>query len=78
MIKRMIDVTEKCFLVTIALFTVGAMLQEVMILIEQRSVAQLQVTQCLEGHAARHAARRQRAANECSIRRRRRRGRQQL
>jgi protein PsiE len=38
-IKRMIDVTEKCFLVTIALFTVGAMAQEVMDLIEQRSVA---------------------------------------
>ena len=27
-IKRVIDVTEKCFLVTIALFTVGAMAQE--------------------------------------------------
>jgi protein PsiE len=32
-------VTEKVFLVTIALFTVGAMVQEVMLLIEQRSVA---------------------------------------
>ncbi len=31
--------TEKVFLVTIALFTVGAMVQEVMLLIEQRSVA---------------------------------------
>jgi protein PsiE len=39
LIKRIIDVTEKCFLVTIALFTVGAMVQEVMLLIEQRSVA---------------------------------------
>ena len=38
-IKRVIDVTEKCFLVIIALFTVGAMVQEVMLLIEQRSVA---------------------------------------
>jgi protein PsiE len=38
-IKRLIDVTEKIFLVTIALFTVGAMVQEVMVLIEQRSVA---------------------------------------
>ncbi len=38
-IKRIIDVTEKCFLVIIALFTVGAMAQEVMMLIEQRSVA---------------------------------------
>jgi len=38
-IKRMIDVTEKCFLVTIALFTVGAMVHEVMDLIDQRSVA---------------------------------------
>ena len=38
-IKRIIDVTEKCFLVIIALFTVGAMAQEVMVLIEQRSVA---------------------------------------
>lgn len=38
-IKRAIDVTEKCFLVTIALFTVGAMAQEVILLIEQRSVA---------------------------------------
>ena len=32
-IKRAIDVTEKCFLVTIALFTVGAMAQEVILLI---------------------------------------------
>ena len=39
LIKRIIDVTEKCFLVTIAIFTVGAMVQEVMLLIEQRSVA---------------------------------------
>jgi protein PsiE len=38
-IKKIIDVTEKVFLVTIALFTVGAMVQEVMLLIEQRSVA---------------------------------------
>ena len=38
-IKRVIDVTEKCFLVSIALLTVGAMVQEVMLLIEQRSVA---------------------------------------
>jgi len=38
-IKRVIDVTEKCFLITIALFTVGAMAQEVVLLIEQRSVA---------------------------------------
>jgi protein PsiE len=37
-IKRIIDVTEKCFLVIIALFTVGAMAQEVMVLIEQRRV----------------------------------------
>ena len=36
LIKRIIDVTEKCFLVTIAIFTVGAMVQEVMLLIEQR------------------------------------------
>ena len=39
LIKRIIDVTEKCFLVTIAIFTVGAMVQEVIVLIEQRSVA---------------------------------------
>ena len=32
-IKKIIDVTEKVFLVTIALFTVGAMVQEVMLLI---------------------------------------------
>lgn len=38
-IKRIIDVTEKCFLVTIALFTVAAMMQEVMALIEERRVA---------------------------------------
>jgi protein PsiE len=37
-IKRIIDVTEKSFLVIIALFTVGAMAQEVMMLIEQRRV----------------------------------------
>ena len=37
--KRIIDLTEKCFLITIALFTVGAMAQEVWVLIEQRSVA---------------------------------------
>jgi len=37
-IKRIIDVTEKCFLVIIALFTVGAMAQEVMVLIDQRRV----------------------------------------
>ena len=38
-IKKVIDITEKCFLVIIALFTVGAMAQEVVMLIEQRSVA---------------------------------------
>ena len=32
-IKRLIDITEKLFLVTIALFTVGAMVQEVVVLI---------------------------------------------
>ena len=37
-IKRIIDLTEKSFLVIIALFTVGAMIQEVMVLIEQRRV----------------------------------------
>jgi len=37
-IKRIIDLTEKCFLVIIALFTVGAMVQEIMVLIEQRRV----------------------------------------
>jgi protein PsiE len=37
-IKRIIDLTEKSFLVIIALFTVGAMVQEVMVLIEQRRV----------------------------------------
>jgi protein PsiE len=36
--KRIIDLTEKCFLVIIAIFTVGAMVQEVMVLIEQRRV----------------------------------------
>lgn len=39
LIKRLIDMTEKLFLITIALFTVGAMAQEVMLLIDQRSVA---------------------------------------
>ncbi len=39
LIKRLIDVTEKCFLIIIALFTIGAMAQEVMLLIDQRSVA---------------------------------------
>ena len=37
-IKRIIDLTEKSFLVIIALFTVGAMVQEIMVLIEQRRV----------------------------------------
>ena len=37
-IKRVIDVSEECFLVIIALFTVGAMVQEIMVLIEQRRV----------------------------------------
>jgi len=39
LIKKLIDGTEKCFLVIIALFTVGAMAQEVVSLIDQRSVA---------------------------------------
>jgi protein PsiE len=38
LIKRIIDVTEKCFLVIIALFTVGAMGQEIMVLIAQGRV----------------------------------------
>ena len=38
LVKRLIDVTEKAFLIIIALFTVGAMVQEVMTLIEQRKV----------------------------------------
>ncbi|WP_333846038.1 phosphate-starvation-inducible PsiE family protein [Limnohabitans sp.] len=37
-IKGIIDLTEKSFLVIIAFFTVGAMVQEVMALIEQRKV----------------------------------------
>ena len=39
LIKKLIDGTEKCFLVIIALFTIGAMAQEVVTLIDQRSVA---------------------------------------
>ena len=39
LVKRLIDVTEKVFLVIIALFTVGAMVQEVMTLIEHQKVA---------------------------------------
>ena len=38
LVKRLIDVTEKAFLVIIALFTVGAMVQEVFTLFEQRKV----------------------------------------
>jgi protein PsiE len=38
LIKRLIDATEKIFLVIIALFTVAAMVQEVMLLIEHRKV----------------------------------------
>ena len=38
LVKRLIDVTEKAFLIIIALFTVGAMVQEVMMLIEHRKV----------------------------------------
>lgn len=38
-VKRIIDVAEKCFLVLIAVFTVGAMVQEVATLIEHRKVA---------------------------------------
>ena len=37
-VKRLIDTTEKGFLIIIALFTVGAMAQEVMLLIELRKV----------------------------------------
>jgi protein PsiE len=39
MIKRAIDSTEKIFLVLIAMFTVVAMGQEIMLLIENRKVA---------------------------------------
>jgi protein PsiE len=39
MIKRAIDSTEKVFLVLIAMFTVVAMGQEIMLLIESRKVA---------------------------------------
>ena len=38
LVKRLIDVTEKVFLIIIALFTVGAMVQEVITLIEHRKV----------------------------------------
>ena len=38
LVKRLIDVTEKAFLIIIALFTVGAMVQEVITLIEHRKV----------------------------------------
>jgi protein PsiE len=38
LVKRLIDATEKCFLIIIALFTVGAMVQEVMLLIDHRKV----------------------------------------
>ncbi len=38
LVKRIIDVTEKIFLIIIALFTVGAMAQEVMLLIENLKV----------------------------------------
>ena len=38
LVKRLIDVTEKAFLIIIALFTVGAMVQEVTTLIEHRKV----------------------------------------
>lgn len=37
-VKRAIDITEKSFLVLIALFTVAAMVQEVLVLFEQRRV----------------------------------------
>lgn len=37
-VKRLIDVTEKSFLIIIALFTVAAMVQEIMLLIDQRKV----------------------------------------
>lgn len=38
LVKRLIEVTEKAFLIIIALFTVAAMVQEIMLLIEQRKV----------------------------------------
>lgn len=38
LVKRLIDVTEKAFLIIIALFTVAAMVQEILLLIEQRKV----------------------------------------
>ena len=38
LVKRLIDATEKTFLIIIALFTVGAMVQEVMTLIDHRKV----------------------------------------
>ena len=38
LVKRLIDVTKKAFLIIIALFTVGAMVQEVITLIEHRKV----------------------------------------
>ena len=38
LVKRLIDVTEKAFLIIIALFTVGAMVQEVITLFEHRKV----------------------------------------
>lgn len=38
LVKRIIDVTEKIFLIIIALFTVGAMAQEVLLLIENLKV----------------------------------------
>ncbi|MBC7609211.1 MAG: phosphate-starvation-inducible PsiE family protein [Polaromonas sp.] len=37
-VKRIIDLVEKLFLILIALFTVAAMAQEVMLLIENRKV----------------------------------------
>jgi protein PsiE len=37
-VKRAIDLTEKAFLVLIALFTVAAMVQEVLLLVDQRRV----------------------------------------
>ena len=37
-VKRAIDLTEKAFLVLIALFTVAAMAQEVLLLVDQRRV----------------------------------------
>ena len=36
--KRAIEFTEKCFLIIIAIFTVGAMLQEVVAVIDNRRV----------------------------------------